>query len=85
MEKRAGRADAALSVLTDLAASRNPYRARALEALAIHYEHRERHYAMALEMTAAALALAETPQLRQREARLRKRLEKTAQSRRLPL
>ena len=51
MERRAGRPDAALAVINELAESRNPYRARALEALAKHYEHRERNYAMALEMT----------------------------------
>jgi uncharacterized protein YprB with RNaseH-like and TPR domain len=85
MEKRAGRAEAALAVLTDLAASRNPYRARSLEALAMHYERRERNPAMALEMTAAALALGETPQLRKREARLRQRLEKAHRNGKLPL
>ena len=41
-------------VLTELAASRNPYRVRAFEELAKHYEHRERNYAMALEMTRSA-------------------------------
>src|SRR5689334_12983154 len=40
MERRAGRFDAALAVIADLADCRNPYRARALEALAKHYEHR---------------------------------------------
>jgi len=85
MERRAGRGEAALAVFADLAASRNPYRARALEALALHYERRERNYAMALEMTAAALALSETPQLRKRERRLRERLERAAQTRKLPL
>src|SRR3954453_3336155 len=49
LERRATRHDAALAVITELAECRNPYRARALEALAKHYEHRERNYAMALE------------------------------------
>lgn len=84
MEKRAGREEAALGVITELAASRNPYRARALEAMARHYERRERNYAMALEMTAAALALGDTPQLRKREQRLRKKLQ-GGNTRKLPL
>jgi uncharacterized protein YprB with RNaseH-like and TPR domain len=75
MEKRAGRAEAALGVITDLAASRNPYRAKALEEMAKHYERREKNYAMAMEMTAAALALGATDQLKKREERLRKKLE----------
>jgi uncharacterized protein YprB with RNaseH-like and TPR domain len=73
-EKRAGREDAALSVVTDLAASRNPYRVRALEALAKHYEHRERNYAMALEMTRSALAEEDSPEIRKREQRLKLRV-----------
>jgi hypothetical protein len=62
MATRAGRPDAALAAITKLAESRNPYRARALEALAKHYEHGERNYGMALEMTRGALALGEAPQ-----------------------
>jgi len=74
LEKRLGREDAALAVFTDLAGSRNPYRARALEELAKHYEHRQRNYAMALEMTRGALALEESAGLRRREERLKGRL-----------
>jgi uncharacterized protein YprB with RNaseH-like and TPR domain len=84
MEKRAGRAEAALAAITELAGSRNPFRARALEALAKHYEHAECNYAMALEMTRVAMSLGETPQLRRREERLRRRME-GARSRKLPL
>lgn len=76
MEKRLGRADAALAVFTDLAGSRNAYRLRALRELAIHYEHRERNYAMALEMTCSALELENSPELRRREQRLRQRAAK---------
>jgi uncharacterized protein YprB with RNaseH-like and TPR domain len=76
MEKRLGREDAALAAVTELAASRNPYRVRALEALAKHYEHRERNYAMALEMTRTARALQDTPAIRRRELRLQGRLER---------
>jgi uncharacterized protein YprB with RNaseH-like and TPR domain len=74
MEKRLGRTDAALAVFTDLAASRNGYRARALAELAKHYEHRERDYTTALEMTRKALALEERPELRRRERRLQQRV-----------
>ena len=71
-----GRLDVALGVWTDLSASRNPFRVQALEALAKHYEHRERNHAMALEMTRSAIELEETPELKRREQRLRQRLEK---------
>ncbi len=73
-EKRLGREDAALSVVTELAGSPNPYRARALEELAKHYEHRERNYVMALEMTRCALAIADGPEIRRREERLKGRV-----------
>lgn len=76
LEKRLDRPDAALSVFQDLAASRNPYRARAFEELAKHYEHRERDFAAALQMTRSAIALADTPQIRRREQRLTVRLAK---------
>ncbi|HUA57594.1 MAG TPA: ribonuclease H-like domain-containing protein [Verrucomicrobiae bacterium] len=76
IEKRLGRADAALAIVSDLAASRNPYRVRAIEELAKHYEHRERNYAMALEMTQSALEIEDTPEIRRREQRLRSRLER---------
>jgi hypothetical protein len=80
MEKKLGRADAALESLTELAASRNPYRVRALEALAKHYEHAERNCAMALEMTRAALEIEVSPALRRREQRLKTRMERTGQT-----
>jgi hypothetical protein len=56
-----------------LSSIRNPWQGQAFERLAIHYEHREKNYAMALEMTCAAMALEDTEELRKREARLRKR------------
>jgi uncharacterized protein YprB with RNaseH-like and TPR domain len=76
LEKRLGRPDAALAVIADLAASRNPYRLRAMEEMAKHYEHRERNFAMALEMTRGALALEDTPGIRRRERRLQLRVER---------
>jgi len=75
LEKKLGAAARGLGVFTDLAASRNPYRQQALVELAKYYEHRERNYSMALEMTRSALALSESPELRRREQRLRQRLE----------
>jgi len=83
-EKRLGQADRALAVIADLAASPNAYRVRALEALAKHYEHRERNYAMALEMTRSALALSDTPEFRRREQRLKERMDRP-RARRLEL
>ncbi|MGA3096886.1 MAG: ribonuclease H-like domain-containing protein [Bryobacteraceae bacterium] len=83
-EKRLGRHDAAVAAAADLAGSRNPYRVRALEELARHYERRERNYAMALEMTRAALAVEDTPAIRRRERRLVARLERP-RTRALPL
>jgi len=85
LEKRLGRSDAALAVFSDLAACRNGYRQRALRELAIHYEHRERNYAMALEMTRGALALEDSPELRRREQRLQQRAARRRTSRAAPL
>ena len=73
-EKKLGNAHRALAVMTDLAASPNAFRVRAMGSLAKHYEHRERNYAMALEMVREALALGETPELRRREERLKQRM-----------
>ena len=76
VERRLGRIDAALAAMTELAGSRNPFRVRALEELAKHYEHREKNYAMALEMTRSALAFEDRPEIRRREARLHARIKK---------
>ena len=84
IERRAGRDDASLAVLTELAAARNPYRVRAFEEIAKHYEHREKNYAMALEMTRNALQFEDTPEIRRREDRLKARVARP-RSRRLAL
>lgn len=76
IEKRLGRVEGARAGFMELTVSRNPYRARAYEELAKHYERRERDYAAALEMTRRALELEDTPLLRRREQRLSGRLEK---------
>jgi uncharacterized protein YprB with RNaseH-like and TPR domain len=74
LERKLGRPAAALSVLTDLAQCRNPFRVPSLEALAKFYEHREKDYAMALEMVRSARALTDSEELSRRETRLRRRL-----------
>jgi uncharacterized protein YprB with RNaseH-like and TPR domain len=88
IERKLGSEDAALAVWTDLAAARNPFRVRALEELAKHYEHRQKDRALALEMTRAALEHEDSPALRRREERLvrhttRAKLLSTTKPRRL--
>lgn len=73
LEKKIGRVLAALPVLVDLAASRNPWQSAALEELAKYYEHQEKNYGMALEMTRNALAVTASDGLLRRLARLEKR------------
>jgi len=74
LEKKLGREAAALPLFTELANVRNPMRAAALGELAKYYEHRERNYAMALEMTRTALGLDGSESFQRRAARLEKRL-----------
>ena len=73
-ERRRGAIEAALEVWRDLAGARNSFRVRALVELAKHYERREKNYAAALEATLEALSFGESPGLRSREVRLRKRI-----------
>src|SRR6202034_2389657 len=81
LEKKLGREHAALPVLTDLAASRNPWRGAAFVELAKYYERRERNYALALEMTRSAQELVPSEALARRAARLEKRVEASKTSR----
>lgn len=76
LEKQLGHLDNALTVLTDLSTCENPCRSRALVELAKHYEHRERDYSLALELTEAAIRLEDTPELRHRRARLNRHLSR---------
>jgi uncharacterized protein YprB with RNaseH-like and TPR domain len=62
-----------LATWSDLAASKNAYRVKALEELAKHYEHREKNYAKALELTGQALDYEDSPALRKRFERLSRR------------
>jgi uncharacterized protein YprB with RNaseH-like and TPR domain len=80
-EKRLGRLDRAVAIWCDLAAVKNDFRRPALEQLAKYYEHHERNYSMALEMTAAALALDPLPELEHRKQRLERKA--AARTRRL--
>ena len=73
LEKKLGNADAALALFTDLTACPNAFRPDAYEELAKHYEHREKNFGMALEMTRSALDLDDCPALRKREQRLQRR------------
>ncbi len=73
LERKLGSEEAALAVWSDLGAARNPFRVRALEELAKHYEHRAKNYSLALEMTRMALGHEDTPELRRREDRLTRR------------
>jgi uncharacterized protein YprB with RNaseH-like and TPR domain len=84
LEKKLGREAAAIALFTDLAGSRNPHRVGALEELAKYYEHREKNYGMALEMTSCALAHEESETLKRRRSRLERRVG-GVKSRRLPL
>ena len=81
LEKKLGREHAALPVLTDLAASRNPWRGAAFVELAKYYERRERNYALALEMTRSAQELEPSEALERRAARLEKRVVASKTSR----
>ena len=73
LEKKLERLSGALEMFTELTVSPNPFRSRAYEELAKHYEHGEKSYEMALEMTRCALELEDTEELRKRELRLLKR------------
>lgn len=64
----------AVATWNDLAESRNAFRVRAMEELAKHYEHREKNYTRALELTRGALEHEESAGLRKREERLTRRL-----------
>jgi uncharacterized protein YprB with RNaseH-like and TPR domain len=78
VQKRLGRPEAARAALEDLTGSRNPYRARACEELAKHYERQEQNLAAALNMARTARAITDTESLRRREQRLCARLAKRA-------
>ena len=61
---------AALATFTDLSLSPNPFRARAYEELAKHYEHREKNFRMALECVRAARQIEDSAARANRQRRL---------------
>jgi uncharacterized protein len=81
VERRLGQHDAALTGWTELSTVANPHQAQALERLAMHYERREKNAALALDFTLAALAIAPTPELEKRRARLDARLSRPSSGR----
>jgi uncharacterized protein len=70
LEKKLGLEHAALATFTDLTLSPNPWRARAYDELAKHYEHREKNLPMALECTRAARQLEDSDARANRHRRL---------------
>jgi hypothetical protein len=78
IEKKRGRHEAKLALLSDLAAVKNPFRQAAYEELAKHYERLEKQLERALEMTEAALRLEASEGLIRRKTRLTRRIERLA-------
>ncbi len=74
LEKKLGNEPAALALFTELTTARNPHRAEALAELAKYYEHTEKNYALALDMTEEALRLGASAELGRRRERLLKRM-----------
>ena len=81
LERKVGKRDAQLRLLRDLSRVGNMYRAAAFEELAKHYEHRERDYSRALEMTRSAQRYAPSQRLRHRENRLLRKAAVAARDR----
>ena len=73
LEKKTGNQAGALALFTELTTARNPHQAEAFEELAKYYEHTDRNYALALDMTEEAQRLAPSPALSRRRERLVKR------------
>jgi tetratricopeptide (TPR) repeat protein len=78
LEKKLGRHEAKVAILTDLAAVKNPFRQAAYEELAKHYERQEKQLDRALAMTEAALEIEVSEGMIQRRDRLTRRMERLA-------
>ncbi len=74
VEKKRENATGALGIWSDLARSKNPYRAEALEQLAKYYEHTEKNLFMALECAVEAQGLGRTAELAHRRERLERKI-----------
>jgi hypothetical protein len=83
LEKKLGLEHAALATFTDLSLSPNPYRARAYDELAKHYEHREKNLPMALECVRAARQLEDSTARANRHRRLEAKCSKRTASGRI--
>lgn len=70
LEKKLRLDHAALATFTGLTESPNPFRGKAFEELAKHYEHRERNFRMALECARAARCEEDSKALEARQRRL---------------
>ena len=70
LEGQAGNQRTQVRLLRDLSRVANPYRASAFEQLAKYYEHREKDFRAALEMTRNAQIHAPSRELDHRESRL---------------
>lgn len=70
LEKKLGLEREAVSTFTDLSLSPNPWRARAYDELARHYEHREKNHPMALECVSAARVIEDSEARASRQRRL---------------
>lgn len=75
VEKKRENAAGALGIWSDLARSKNPYRAEALEELAKYYEHTEKNLFMAMDCTLEAEGLGRTAELAHRRARLERKID----------
>lgn len=76
LEKKQGRGDAAMALYTELAQCRNEFQVSAHEELSKFYEHKERNYAMALDLVETAIRIRDSSELRKRQLRLESRLRK---------
>ncbi|MCX6614184.1 MAG: ribonuclease H-like domain-containing protein [Acidobacteria bacterium] len=74
IEKKQSRISEALTIWTDLAQSKNPYRADSLVELAKHYEHTEKNLFMALECASEALNWHRSVELLHRQERLHRKI-----------
>ena len=85
LEKKLERPQAALKIFEELASCRNEFRVCALEELAKYYEHEEKNYRHALDLTKQALACGDTPEWLRRQARLESRLARSCACSQTPL
>ncbi len=81
LARRLGRKEEAVATFRELTLSPNPYRQKAWEELAKHYEHREKNYALALECARAAAEMGDEKveaRIRRLEARCARATSRTA-------